>query len=404
MTIWKRKSEGSKEARRVSSPKAARPLTVQHTDREIASFEPVPFDPNDGLPPQVVAKEEQRTESLYVCAAETENSVAPSAQSRAPVVELHTESFIPSTKSAVTENGLEENSEELPEEKSVSADAEASKPAIQPAEQFKSKLGFKARRASRSAARGNKKKQDSAQYLDAWHKGSKGRPTEIFIGFLPDVSKKDALSFAIGVANKHCTNITNTAYAVYKYSSGWAYEVHEGGPRRAYLPKILDKFAEQAGGPIHEEDAVVIETAQRRVRIERTQTGLTAFLMPESFTAEQTSWLEPGPKLKPVVSLRVWLIGLGALLFVTGFITLVTTLATRPTPPPLNAPARRALPYASLPISQWHPMVATYDRGSAISALRFRHNQWFIQTQRTASAPSKSSEISKVVTPKSNRK
>jgi len=238
---------------------------------------------------------------------------------------------------------------------------------------------------------------DAPGYLAEWRRGLRGRPAQVFIGFLPDVSKKDAVAFAIGVAQRFSTSLVNSAYAVYKYNTGWAYEVHEGGARRGYLPRILKEFEEQAGGPVSEESLVSIETAQRRVRVERTQGGLTAYLMPESFQGAQTTWLEPGPKLTPAVPLRMGFVAFGAAIFVTGFLTLITTLATRPAPLPLNAAARTAIPYESLPISQWSKLVEVYSRGTAVDSLRWINNRWLIKAAEASSEVAQQNKLSTTV-------
>lgn len=232
------------------------------------------------------------------------------------------------------------------------------------------------------------RRKDAPTYLAEWRKGHKGRPSQVFIGFLPDVTKKDAIAFAIGVAQRHSSNLVNTAYAVYPHNSGWAYEVHEGGPRRGYLPRILQHFDEQAGGPITDESAVTIETAQRRVRVERTQTGLTGFLMPERFQDSQTPWLEPGPHLNAAVPLRGALVAFGAMIFVTGFLALIVTLVTRPAPLPLNAAARVAVSYESLPISQWSKLVQTYSEGGVVDSLRWQQGRWTIKLEGSDTKPS----------------
>ena len=396
MSFWTRKRSSSRTG---PERPTVRQTSGRESDRGVIStaheFEPTPFDPSDGLPPQVRDATDERSEPLYVAPSEPPRNV-PGKFSKVHVAdEIMDGEIVPIART--DQNNVHRVNETILEE---SSSTEAANSPSTPAEAYaavSSKgTSLKERLSANQKTRANKKSKEGEKYAQDWHKGSKGRPTQVFIGFLPDVSKKDVVSFAIGVANKHCHNIVNTAYAVYKHNTGWAYEVHEGGPRRGYLPKILKVFEEQAGGPIREEDAVVIDTAQRKIMIERTQLGLTAFIMPESFQKPQTSWLEPGSKLKPVVPLRVWFIVLGGLIFLTGFVTLITALATRPTPAPLNAPARVALPYSQLPISQWQPLVATYERGSVISALRWEQGQWLIQTKRAHSQAVKTDTLSKL--------
>lgn len=393
MSFWTRKRSSSRTG---SERSTGRPTSGRGSDRGAGNtaheFEPTPFDPSEGLPPQVRDATDERSEPLYVAPSEPQQSVPSKFSKVHDANEIMDGEIVPIART--DQDDAHRFNETTPEELSGTEAASSSSSPAGANETVSSKdTSLKERLSANQKTRAHKKSKEGEKYAQDWHKGSKGRPTQVFIGFLPDVSKKDVISFAIGVANKHCHNIVNTAYAVYKHNTGWAYEVHEGGPRRGYLPKILKVFEEQAGGPIREEDAIVIDTAQRKIMVERTQLGLTAFLMPESFQKPQTSWLEPGSKLKPVVPLRVWFIALGGLIFLTGFVTLITALATRPTPAPLNAPARVALPYSQLPISQWQPLVATYERGSVISALRWEHGQWLIQTKRAHSRAVKTNTL-----------
>jgi hypothetical protein len=243
------------------------------------------------------------------------------------------------------------------------------------------KFSFKSLRLSLDS-----KGKDEPGYLPAWRRGAKGRPTQLFIGFLPDSSKKDAIAYAIGIAQRHGINPTSCGYAVFKHATGWAYEMHEGGPQRAYLPKILKEFDQQSGGPITENSLVTIETAQRRVRIERTQAGLTAFWMPESYSEAQTAWLEPGTKLTPTAPMLFGLVYFGGVIFATGFLALIVTLCIRPDPLPLNAPARTTIAYEALPISQWQALGQVYAEGYMVDSLKWMNHKWIINKSKPGDA------------------
>jgi len=244
------------------------------------------------------------------------------------------------------------------------------------------KFSFKSLRLSLDS-----KGKDEPGYLPAWRRGAKGRPTQLFIGFLPDSSKKDAIAYAIGLAQRHGINPTSCGYAVFKHATGWAYEMHEGGPQRAYLPKILKEFDEQSGGPITENSLVTVETAQRRVRVERTQAGLTAFWMPESYGEPQTQWLEPGVKLTPSAPMLYGLVYFGGTIFATGFLALIVTLVIRPDPLPLNVPARTTIAYESLPISQWQALGQVYADGYIVDSLKWTNHKWAINKSKPGDVP-----------------
>ncbi len=391
MAFWNRKRTASRSASGSSSDILYAGETSATYEPASDSFEPAAFDAKFGLPPQVPSAPEAISEPLFVAPdSSIAHTTAPDLRSSGlePVSTLKPASFTGSTPESAQEKAVaykppkKTQSEIIDEAPATPASSAAPSAAVSSASPRpipkKSFLGLLKSR-----------QKDAPGYLADWQHGIKGRPTAVFIGFLPEVTRKDAAAFALGVAQRHCTNLINSTYGIYKHSIGWTYEVHEGGPRRGYLPAILKKFDGQAGGPITEDSVATIETAQRRVRVERSQTGLTAFLMPESFDGAQSGWLEPGPRLKPIVPVRLWLVWFGAAVFFAGFITLVTTLATRPAPPPLNVPARVALPYESLPISQWPNLLALYARGEVIDALRWKHGKWVIQTVTSTTTPIK---------------
>lgn len=220
--------------------------------------------------------------------------------------------------------------------------------------------------------------------LDAWRKGAKGRPAQIFIGFLANATKRDAVRYAIGVAERNSMNFASTTYAVFRWNDGWAYEVHEGGPNRAYLPSILKYFDAQGEHARLDELVATIATAHRYVRVERTHTGLTGFLMPETYEGEQTQWLEPGVRLKQAAPVRLGVLAAGGVIFGTGFIALLVSLMLRPDAPVLSA-ERQVIPYEQLPISLWPTLVRASSEGY-VHAMQFSTGGYTFSIQKFGSA------------------
>jgi len=226
--------------------------------------------------------------------------------------------------------------------------------------------------------------------VDAWRKGTKGRPSQVFIGYIMSPSKRDAIQYAIGVAQRNAVNVVNTGYAVFPWRDGWAYEVHEGGPMRAYLPSIL-RFYDGQGEHAKPEDLIVyIETGRRMVRVERAHEGLTAFMMPEAFSAPQTEWLEPGPKLKPAAPVLLGAVAVGGAIFATGFLAMVLAFIKRPEPPILES-KRPEIRFEQLPVSQWSTLLSAASNGY-VDALEYSNGEWKISraaqsTTDTVAAP-----------------
>lgn len=225
------------------------------------------------------------------------------------------------------------------------------------------------RRSPKRAGSSSHKSSD----IENWRKGVKGRPTQVFIGFLANGSKHDAIKYAIGVAERNATSVENAAYAVFPWNDGWAYEVHEGGPFRAYLPAILRFFDAQNDTRL-DELAVTITTARRSVRVERTHTGLAGFILPESSQDEQTEWLEPGPRLKPAVPVRLGVLAAGGAIFGTGFLAMLVAMMLRPEAPVITA-ARQDIPYDQLPISLWPTLLKASATGY-VNALQFSNGKY----------------------------
>lgn len=221
--------------------------------------------------------------------------------------------------------------------------------------------------------------------VDAWRKGAKGRPSHVFIGFLANSNKKDATKYAIGVANQNAVNPVNAGFAVYPWQDGWAYEVHEGGPMRAYLPTILRFFDAQGDASNSADLVITIKTAGRSVRVERAHAGVTAFMMPESFDGKQTEWLEPGQRLKPAVPVRMGVLAAGAAIFATGFLAMLVTFVRRPDPPHIQSNKRMETRFEQLPISQWQTLVSAASNGY-VDALEYLNGQWKISRARTPAA------------------
>jgi len=226
-------------------------------------------------------------------------------------------------------------------------------------------------------------KPKTARDVDDWRSGARGRPTQLFIGFLPSISKRDATSYAVGVAERNVVNLANAAYRVCPWRGGWAYEVHEGGPKRAYLPAVLRFFDEQPEDARSEDLLAHINTIGRVVLVEKTPAGLVAFVMPEDFQVAQSAWLEPGPPLSAALPSRkgVLMVGLGILL--GGCVTLQMAVNSRLERPVEAAPI--PIRFEELPISQWPAVLAAASTGY-VDALEYTEGQWKIRRAQAREA------------------
>jgi hypothetical protein len=218
----------------------------------------------------------------------------------------------------------------------------------------------------------------------AWHRGDQGTPLQLFIGFLPEAEAKDAREYAFGVAERNATNPISALYGVFPYNGGFAYEVHEGGHGKSYLPTVIEYF--QSLGPFNPGEASMahIRTASRIVQVERTRQGLVAFLLPEKDETPQSEWLKPGKALKPAISLKKGMLGAGAGVFIMGAAAmiaaiLIVPMLPKPVAEPIGIPPPM-IPYHILPISQWEALMTASQQGP-VGALKFEGGKWIIQPE-----------------------
>ena len=201
-------------------------------------------------------------------------------------------------------------------------------------------------------------------------------PVRVLIGYLPEVSQRDALEFAQGVAEKHCEQLSISFYAAVKMGDGYAYEVHEGGSGRGYLLSILKYYQNLPPFEQGEPYRVHIRTATRSVEVERTREGLASVLLPESEQVETTDWLEPAEKLRAAISQRTGMLVVGAVVFITGFCAMLMAQFVRHQPYlPQTTQTDIQVSYDQLPVGQWRSL-QNLGPDEYIRTLRFDGKVW----------------------------
>jgi hypothetical protein len=215
-------------------------------------------------------------------------------------------------------------------------------------------------------------------------------PIRVLIGFLAEVSEREAREYAQGIADRNCQQISLVYFDAFKYGNGCAYEIHEGGSGRAYLPEIIKSFKESGTyRKDGEEDAsVFIRTATRMVQVSRTPEGLQAFLLPENSTEEASPWLQGTTKMSPALPTLVAVLVAGATLFITGFLALSLAMVSRIQP--FDAAAAPVIEnvtegFANSPLSRWAALQSV-SGDEYVKAVRFANGKWEIQ-RGTAEAP-----------------
>jgi len=220
------------------------------------------------------------------------------------------------------------------------------------------------------------KKEKAPKVKKEKHKFS-AAPIRVVIGFLPEVTERDALEYAVGIAEKHFEQVGMSYFDAFKYGNGFAFEAHEGGTGKAYLPEIIRYFDAQGAFVPGEDVGAVIRTATRSVEVQRTRDGLVAVILPERDATPTSDWLEPTSSMQPAINKRTGFLVVGAALFTTGFIAMIiTSMLTRYQEyDPAPEPVRHRIEAGMLPIQQWSRIEAV-PSGSFVKALRYRNGRW----------------------------
>lgn len=218
------------------------------------------------------------------------------------------------------------------------------------------------------------------------------RAHRMLLGWIPGVSRKEARQFVSDLVDKHCDSPTQTSYYLLPFEGGIAYEIHEGGPRRAFLPRILKHFAaaRSEGKPASEVERLVLHTETRAVQVELGAAGFISLQMPESASVPATDWLEAGPGMQAVAPARWGVLIVGAVVFATGIAASVASMATRYQP--YEQPPAVSVKYLrdQLPTSQLRRLSAVPE-SMYVDKLEYRDGKWALSQASADSAEGKGS-------------
>ncbi len=202
-------------------------------------------------------------------------------------------------------------------------------------------------------------------------------PNRIVIDFLEGItSKSDAVAYARGFILSHFDVPSESGYYVHAFQGGYAYEVHEGGSRRAFLPRIL-KIIQDTPGAI-----VSVRSGSRVLQVSRgPRDSFNAVLLPEELSSYLENVIEPDENAPHLVAYQlagtVWLfIGscvavLGGLIMLIGLLSFALSKVTGPAQI-VTTPAEQ------LPFAQWQNLVQKVAPENHVAALKFDGKNWQI--------------------------
>lgn len=210
----------------------------------------------------------------------------------------------------------------------------------------------------------------------------------VLMGYLPEVSEKDAKAYALGIAEKHNESSQISFYGVFPYERGFVYEVHEGGLGKAYAPTILKYFEDNAES--HTADTplfAVVPASTRKLYVEKSERGIHCLLLPEGDLRAPSDWLTTGILLKAAVPSRKGVLFTGAGVFVAGTLAFLGAMATQYQPylPPPKAGVEKVI-FDNFPMAQWNSLTEAQASGY-VSALKFTKGKWEIKTKIPETLP-----------------
>lgn len=213
-------------------------------------------------------------------------------------------------------------------------------------------------------------------------------PNRIVIDFLEGVTNKaDAIAYARGFITSHFEVPEQSGYYVHAMKDGYAYEVHEGGSRKAFLPGIL-RIIEN-----NPEATVSVRSGTRVLQVSKGGRGnFNSVLLPEELSSYLENVVEPDPKAPNLTPFQidnvVWLfagIGIGAL----GAVVFILSLAFFALDPSqAKTPTLNVTETDKLPLAQWQRMLNQLNGNNYITAMRYENGNWNFDIQNNALAES----------------
>lgn len=204
-------------------------------------------------------------------------------------------------------------------------------------------------------------------------------PIQVLMGYLPEVSERDALEYAMGIADKYVTQVGLAFYAATKFGGGYIYEVHEGGSGKAFGPELVRHFTEAGPYQADAPQVVHIKTAQRMVEVTRERDSVGVVLLPDDAEVQSPDWLRPRKAMTPGIPRRKGMLYAGVGLLISGTIAAGLTGAFFRLQGYALAPDQPVVAVSAdvLPSQQWNQVRSVpLEPGEYVKALRYKDGKW----------------------------
>jgi hypothetical protein len=200
----------------------------------------------------------------------------------------------------------------------------------------------------------------------------------------------------MGVAEKNVESEYISYLGVFRYGTGYAYEIQEGGHGHSYLTKIIKHFNQLPPNLHDAETAVFVATASRMVQVEKTaDDGLVCIQLPELYKVQETDWVKPEKKLKLLRDQNSGIMMVAGTYLGISLLVLAGAFLTRyvPRENPTGRVWYDTVSMKELPISQWGSMIQETNNNHYILSLRYNGKEWCRKTEVTETCGDKPATV-----------
>lgn len=199
-------------------------------------------------------------------------------------------------------------------------------------------------------------------------------PISLYIGHLNHVSRRDALLRVQGLVRRQTITPEAAYYRLARIDGGYAYEIQEGGARKAYLPALLKRMRDAPDMAIH------LRAGNRVVRVQGGAQAIVSVVLPEG-EQPTVDAIRPTGRMRPFESTGMGALFTAAAFFAVGAVALacsvlVTTTAAEHWEKNARAAVSRRVEH--LPIQHWPQ---EQPAGTYVSRVQYVGGHWTVQTK-----------------------